>query len=134
MDKPIKVSIAEWIYKHLGDDFWNDGWQGPPGTLPKLEFGTLGDDGRPSQVATTYNNDGFELWLGTRHKWHVFYDAAEARKLAWFILWTWWAKSTWFGLKRKLWYWGLSTHLDYWRPIWRKHADEYQQNAACNKS
>lgn len=100
----VILKIARWIRYHLA--------AGPdkeehniPGTEPKLEFGDLDDDGRPMHVATTYNNDGFELWLGYRWKWHVFYKDKDARRLAWFILWDWWAKSTWFGLKRRIWYW-----------------------------
>ncbi len=98
----MKLLLAEWIYKHLGV---NDGH--PPGSECELDFGELEEDGRPMQIARTYNNDGFELWLGYWNKWHVFYQQEHARQLAWFILWDWWAKSTWFGLKRKIWYWAL---------------------------
>jgi hypothetical protein len=58
------------------------------------------------EIATT-GNDGFELWLGYPHKWHAFYRSDHARRLAWFILWEWWIKGTWCGLKRNLWYWAL---------------------------
>ena len=104
----IKYKIAKWIY-HRGPD-WG-GCPSPPGTECVLHFGDVYEEtGRYSYVATTYNNDGFELWIGTPNKWHVFYSAKQARRLAWFILWDWWFVSTWFGVKRKIWYWAL--HLD----------------------
>ena len=49
-------------------------------------------------------NDGSVLWIGTPDTWYWHCRFPEARKLAWFILWNWWAKSTWFGLRRWLWY------------------------------
>ena len=94
--------IAQWVFYNLSGS--RDVYCTPPGSECRLEFG----EGGTSDLATTYNNDGFELWLGRPDKWYVFYSAKQARKLAWFILWEWWAKSTWFGLKRNLWYWGLS--------------------------
>jgi hypothetical protein len=98
----MKLQIARWINKLLGDD-WG-GSASPPGMLAELDFGEPEDDGRPMHVARTYCNDGAELWLGYHWKWLAHYDARDARRLAWFILWTWWAKGTWFGLKRWIWY------------------------------
>jgi hypothetical protein len=124
MSIPIKVKIAEWIYRNLADE-WG-GNESPPGTSPRLEFGEPDPDtGKPPYLATTYNNDGFELWLHWGGGWAGFYRAKEARRLAWFILWDWWAKSTWFGLKRKLWYWGLHEHLEYRRPLWKEQAKKH---------
>ena len=45
-------------------------------------------------------NSGYDIGIGTPNKWHVILHGAVARRLAWFILWNWWAKGTWFGLKR----------------------------------
>jgi hypothetical protein len=100
--KRIRSLVADWAFVALSGD--PSEYCMPPGSECRLVFGGP----EMSQRATTYNNDGFELWLGTAHKWHVFYKAREARRLAWFILWTWWAKSTWFGLKRRIWYWALT--------------------------
>ena len=109
--KISRLKISKWLHNKLGPDF--GGTPSPPGSECQLDFGELdGDtndpDGmRPMYVARTYADDGATLWLGTWHKWHVFYRAKDARRLALFILWNWWAKSTWFGLKRKIWYWAL---------------------------
>jgi len=97
------VKLARWIQVLLGDRQF--GHPTAPGTAQRLVFGDADDDGKPMQIATTYNNDGCELWLGYRRgRWQGFYRDRHARQLAWFILWTWWAKGTWFGLKRWLWY------------------------------
>ena len=99
----LKQGLAQWVFQNLSGD--RDRYCTPPGAECRLDFG----EGGTSDLATTYNNDGFELWLGRPDKWFTFYSARQARRLAWFILWEWWAKSTWFGLKRRLWYWSLST-------------------------
>ena len=62
------------------------------------------EDGDPEIMITTTIGKGFEVCLGTPHTYQAAYKAKDARRLAWFILWTWWAKGTWFGLKRRLWY------------------------------
>lgn len=79
----------------------------PPGSECRLEFGEP-DEGRPMFTATTYNNDGHEVWIAyTRGRWLVHFGRKEAIRLAWFILWDWWIVATWCGLKRRLWYWSL---------------------------
>jgi hypothetical protein len=93
-----------WIYKTLGEGETNDR---PPGSTQNLKFNIVKGKCKAAddyEIATTDCNDGFELWLGNLYEWHAFYNAKDARRLAWFILWTWWAKGTWFGLKRWLWY------------------------------
>jgi len=104
-----KLNFARWINEKFGDE-WG-GSPSPPGVNAELDFGEI-DNGRPMFVARTYPDDGAYLWLGTHNKWHVFYSAKDARRLAWFILWTWWAKGTWFGLKRKIWYWALGVIVE----------------------
>ena len=104
----MKLKLARWVHRALGED-WG-GNPSPPGSTQSLRFGPEDDDRedlRPIYVAATYNNDGHELWLGTSHKWHVFYADDQARRLAWFILWNWWIVGTWCGLKRRIWYWAL---------------------------
>ncbi len=63
------------------------------------------------------NNDGFELWMGYPNEWHHHMHSKDARRLAWFILWTWWAKGTWFGLKRWIWYKALNKHVNRFKGV-----------------
>lgn len=104
------LKLAHLIHSKLGDDF--GGSSSPPGSAQRMEFGEL-DNGKPMYVATTYNNDGHEIWLARNGgDWITFFDHKSARRLAWFILWDWWAKGTWFGLKRWIWYKSLSVIVD----------------------
>lgn len=97
------LRFAHWIHDVLGDE-WG-GSPSPPGSVQRLEFGEVDSGtGKPSYLATTYNNDGCEVWLWWAGKWAAFYREKDARRLAWFILWNWWARGTWFGLKRWIWY------------------------------
>lgn len=111
----MKQKIADWIYHNLSGDPEHQEHVVPGDSL-HFEFGERDSDpgpmhNRPMFTAVT-SNDGYELWIAyTGGKWLVHFRKEYARRLARFILWDWWAKSTWFGLKRKLWYWALRTRL-----------------------
>jgi hypothetical protein len=96
--------VADWIFRNLAGD--KDEYCSPPGSEIWVEFGEVDPGhGRPLYTATTYNNDGFELWIAyTKGPWLTHFRASDARRLAIIILWDWWIKSTWLGLKRALWY------------------------------
>lgn len=104
-----KLTIANWMYINL-----NGGKEEctPPGHRLELKFGALDvEDGEPVLGAVTVN-DGYDLLVS--YRWPsdiVDLQHWEARQLAWWILWDWWAKATWFGLKRRLWYWALGVRL-----------------------
>jgi hypothetical protein len=105
MNAKIHLRFAHWIIRTLGDN-WG-GNNAPPGVEQRLDL--LWKDGKQKFYATTYNNDGFELWMGTPCGWWGFLSAPEAHKLAKFILWDWWMVGTWCGLKRWIWYKSLHT-------------------------
>lgn len=111
----MKDSLAKWIFHHLsaGPKY---GWETViPGAECELYFGEI-DDGKPMHYASTYNNDGFELWIAYSHGgWQFHCRAEHARRLAGFILWDWWVVSTWFGLKRRLWYWSNRQMLEQYK-------------------
>ena len=94
----MRKRIVEWIYNHVGTD-WG-GSPHPPGDSWRKDFGP---DTYPS--VAVWNNDGFELWLGTSHAWHTHMPRKQARALALHILWC--DVRLWFGLRRKVWYWAL---------------------------
>lgn len=118
--KPRRRSIEEWAYDALGDE-----WCGntvPPGDR-------LGVDLDCEQIAQT-SNDGFELWIGTRNEWAWHCRKPDALRLAWFILWRWWAVGTWFGAKRAIWYWLLHRRCERHNAIARRLRDEPAAPAA----
>lgn len=89
----------------LAGDKTQGGIADPPGSWIGTAFGPPDDgaDNKPMFVAST-GNDGYELWLGYWHAWKISYPTKEARHLAWWILWHWWARQTWFGLRRWVYY------------------------------
>jgi hypothetical protein len=103
----MKLKLAKWIHANLAGERYE---HVVPGDQLKLEFGEHDPDpgpkhDRPMFTAVT-SNDGYELWIAyTGGKWLVHFRKEYARQLAWFIIWDWWAKATWFGIKRKIWYW-----------------------------
>jgi len=87
------------FYKWLGDQLC--GSPVPPGSTQHLDF--IDKMGLDWHISTS-SNDGFWLSIGYGGETKVDFWDNDARRVAWFILWKWWAKSTWFGLKRALWY------------------------------
>ncbi len=111
-----RKSLESRLYDLLGHE-----WAGstvPPGDHLNMRLRDYGRDDRGREVyyVAATSNDGFDLWLGKSYEWDTFMSAPEARRLALFILWRWWARGTWFGLRRRLWYWLLR------RRIARHHA------------
>jgi hypothetical protein len=106
-------AIERFVYRRLsGDPNEESGWSCvPPGAECWFTFGPM-DDGKPMFTATTYNNDGFELWIAYTHGgWLAHFRQEDARKLAKLILWDWWVVATWCGLKRRIWYWSLRRNV-----------------------
>lgn len=106
-------SIERFVYRRLsGDPDEDSGFSCvPPGAECWFTFGPM-DDGKPMFTATTYNNDGFELWIAYTHGgWLAHFRQEDARKLAKLILWDWWVVATWCGLKRRIWYWSLRRNV-----------------------
>lgn len=105
--------IADTIYKSLGTDF--GGSPSPPAATYTLYFGGKIKNGKapadPEMVAQVLN-DGFDLYVGYPSEWLINMKETGARKLAWFIIWTWWIKGTWFGLRRVIWYWALHRRVE----------------------
>ena len=56
------------------------------------------------------NNDGFELWFGTRDRWSHHMSSGEVRTLTRYLLWDWYVKARWLGLRRPIYYWALHRH------------------------
>ena len=101
------MNITGWTFKYLSGNPAE--YCTPPGSEVWREFGELDGD-KPMYLATTYNNDGHEIWIAYNGgRWLCHFRASDARQLAKIILWDWWIVSTWCGFKRKIWYWSLST-------------------------
>jgi len=85
-----------------------------PGDNLRFEFGP-DDGGKPMNVAVT-NEFGSSLWIAYNHsgEWRFHTDARYAFRLAWWILWHWWVKATWCGIKTRLYFWALRKEL---RPL-----------------
>jgi hypothetical protein len=97
--------ILEWIYQHFGDE-WNGETSLPPGSTLSMKFGP-NKEGEEPFYRVSVLNDGYELRIGYSDKWVFRCWMSDARQLAKFILWDYWIKGTWCGLKRRLWYYAL---------------------------
>jgi hypothetical protein len=110
----MKLWLANKLYYWLGG-WWCDHTRAPGDKL-ELCCGQPDDDGELLHVVST-SDDGSTLWIGYRTEWLFHCRAEEARRIAWFILWTWWIKGTWCGLKTAIWYWALKTRIKSSKPV-----------------
>lgn len=86
-----------------------------------------GAEGSYRTIRLRTDNDAFELlgWFayddepsGTDHRVAFSLNRSEAHRLAWWIV-RWWL-AEWFGLRRRLYYWALTKHLDIVAPNRRR--------------
>ncbi len=96
----------------LGDD-WG-GNPGPPGqnVIVRTDYA---DEAGVERVFSWGSNDGFDLGIGYPDEWHVFINRKEAAALWWAI--TRRALSTWFGVRRWLWYKLLNRRVERTRNV-----------------
>lgn len=97
-------TIDRWLVDTLGDNYC--GTKAPPGQQVKLKRPLSG------VFVADYHEDGGTLWIGYSHEWLVHMGIGDSLRLARFILWDFWARATWFGLKRRIWFWALTRDLD----------------------
>ena len=99
-----KPNVYRRILDVLGDNFCGN--KAPPGQQTTL--------GRPLSgvYVADYHEDGGTLWIGYSDKWLVHMGIGESLRLARFILWQFWVRATWCGLKRRIWFWALTRDLD----------------------
>ena len=91
-------SLEDRLYILLGDDWCGN--SGPPGQ--NVSIRTKGSEQGVQHVFSWGGNDGFDLGIGYPDQWLVHINRREAA-------WLWWAItlrafSTWFGLRRWVWY------------------------------
>ena len=69
-------------------------------------------DGR--DIALFSQGDSFDLVYGHAKGPYIIVELSPATllKLAWFVLWKWWARGTWFGLKLSAWNWCCAVQLE----------------------
>ncbi len=110
----------KWVMDLVGTDTWGDREGRPP--EPKAlrwrwegrTFVKLPKDQilRHEYQVVTANNDGSEVWFGWNDAWKNHMNAREVRALTWWLLWEWYAKARWFGLRRPIYYWALNRHVN----------------------
>lgn len=61
--------------------------------------------------------DGHTLWIGFRDDWHWHMDRPDAHKVAKFIIWDWWIKAEWFGLRRWAYYKALHRAVNKYKDV-----------------
>lgn len=110
------MTLERKIMETVGSEF--GGSDAPPFPRP-LRYVTYGgkriirvDESSADTQVIASNNDGFELWFGWGDRWTHHMRQEEVRALFWRLLWEWYAKARWFGLRRPIYYWALHREVE----------------------
>lgn len=102
---PRARAFGRWLMEATGDE-----WCGntvPPGDHLTLRVPMHEGASHDDHNVYCVNEDGSSFWIGYPREWRFHMGRKEARRMAWFILWDWWARKEWFGLRRWAWFRGL---------------------------
>lgn len=112
------MKLHQIILRIAGMDLFDDGQRMPPEPKP-LRY-VVGDrdievkkafSPDPDTRVITSGNDGFELWMGSPHRWIHHMSAQEVALLTRWLIVEWYIRARWLGLRRPLYYWALRRSL-----------------------
>lgn len=98
------------LMRLAGDDF--GGSPCAPGDQASVHLRDYPDG---DYYVASVSEDAGTLWLGYRDKYSTLLGRNEALKLARFIVWRWWIRGEWFGLRRRVYFWALRRNIAQWR-------------------
>ena len=111
-----KLKLRRGWYRAIMNLTGSEVFAGSPGDPPQartLYYADGVEVGRdnPGAYVIASNNDGFELWIGTRHMWYTHLRSDEVWLLTKWLMWDWYVKARWLGLRRPIYYWALRCYL-----------------------
>lgn len=100
------MNFATWVGKKIVV-VDQDGTLQPPGAGPGIRIAE--PDG--GEVTLLARGDSFDLYIATRKAvYNHSITPRAAVRIGWFLVW-WWVRSSWFGLKLRMWRWVLASAL-----------------------
>jgi hypothetical protein len=114
-----RPSLEQRVMNFAGGDEWR-GTDVPPAARTLYYSGgkEVPRETEDAEVIASLN-DGFELWFGTPNKWHHHMRAEDVRLLFKYLVWDWYVKARWLGLRRPIYYWALHRHVDRFKRLRR---------------
>mgnify|MGYP001612174797 CR=1 FL=1 len=109
----MRRSFESVLYDWLGQEWC--GTTGPPAN--HLTLYVEDPHLRDRKYVFSTLNDGFELGIGYPHSWLCIIRKEVALKAAWFIIWRWWIRGTWCGLRTAIWYWLLNRRVNRYKAV-----------------
>lgn len=97
----MKHAFAQWLIKRLIEGTTER--PRPPGGSEITR--NIDVDG--SEFTLVSNGDTFDIYYGRSIINGFSIEESLGRKVAKWILWDWWVKATWCGMKLRLWRWAL---------------------------
>jgi len=119
--------MREWVAKRVAR--WA-GTSAEGGSLraPTANLGIRIQEKDGSEVVLLPHGDSFDLISGKAEYYVVHISPKAMMKLAWFTIWTWWIKGTWFGFKLDAWNWAMSVAIE--ETMYRRLRADEQRKAA----
>ena len=95
------------VMRAVGDEYGgNTTLPGDNATIHLREYPEEND-----YLCARVSEDAYSLWIGTAHRWHTHMSRDEAFVLGRFIIWRWWIRAEWCGLRRAVYIWALHRHV-----------------------
>lgn len=101
----MRSKIADWLARKLAVT-------APIGVLPPGSDVIYRSEHRDGELSVLGNGDSLTVVLGKTDFTLVRIPPRAALQLGWFLLWRYWMRGTWCGLKLGLWYWAIGVKLD----------------------
>lgn len=106
-----RLSLEQRVMNFAGGDEWRGKDVPPEARTVYYLDGKEVPRGTEDAWLIASNNDGFELWFGTAHKWYHHMDQRAVHILLRYIVVEWFIKARWLGLRRPIYYWALHRHV-----------------------
>lgn len=82
------------------------------GHMPGGSMGFRVQEADGSEFAVLTQGDSMEMYRGKKVISSFSLSTETALRLAWWLIWTWWAKATLFGIRKRMWTWAFRHRLD----------------------
>lgn len=84
----------------------------PIGVLPPGSERSFRSVQRDGELTVLADGDSLTVLIGKESFSLLRITPEIALRLGWFLLWHWWIRGTWCGLKLRLWFWAIGVKLD----------------------
>lgn len=125
----MRLAVAKWLQAVLSVRR-SDETTGPVAS----DLGVRAKEADGRDVVLVSQGDALDFIYGSERTGYtvVQLSVGTVLRLAWFVLWRWWIRGTWFGWKLAAWQWALAVQID--EEVLRKSAELRKREYASRQA